>query len=246
MSTIPEIDQTRLGCVASEIALRKAGEGDKDALMANTILAVADAARADIVALEEGGGGGGGGGTNSTFTVGAWNDCPTHAVEFAAQITTLAGSSADGSSLVADINGVARGLFVMEVAFDAGYGGAAVRLSGYDRWGVEQIEDITANAGSTVRGSKVWSRLTNVATLTPGGAGDKLARFAFRRVAVVAHTPVATFVAAYRVAAIDNALLTIATEDKTNGWVAISGGTLPAQDDSVRVQHTWTHTHTIS
>jgi len=57
-STIPSINASRLGCVSDEIAARKATEGDKDALMANTIVAVADAARTDIDALQAAGGGG--------------------------------------------------------------------------------------------------------------------------------------------------------------------------------------------
>ncbi len=57
-STIPSINASRLGCVSDEIAARKATEGDKDALMANTIVAVADAARTDITALQAAGGGG--------------------------------------------------------------------------------------------------------------------------------------------------------------------------------------------
>lgn len=57
-STIPSINASRLGCVSDEIAARKATEGDKDALMANTIVAIADAARTDITALQEAGGGG--------------------------------------------------------------------------------------------------------------------------------------------------------------------------------------------
>lgn len=57
-STIPSINASRLGCVSDEIAARKATEGDKDALMANTIVAIADAARSDITALQAAGGGG--------------------------------------------------------------------------------------------------------------------------------------------------------------------------------------------
>ena len=57
-STIPSINSSRLGCVSDEIAAKQALAGDRDALMANTIVAVADAARTDITALQAAGGGG--------------------------------------------------------------------------------------------------------------------------------------------------------------------------------------------
>lgn len=55
-STIPSINRPRLGCVSPEIAAKKALEGDRDSLMANTIADGLEAARVDIEALQSGGG----------------------------------------------------------------------------------------------------------------------------------------------------------------------------------------------
>lgn len=52
-STIPDIDASRLGCVSDEIAAHKATAGDKIALLANTVVSVADAATTDIEAIQE-------------------------------------------------------------------------------------------------------------------------------------------------------------------------------------------------
>lgn len=56
-STIPAINQAQLGCVSAEIAAKKAQEGDRDPLLANTIANGLEAARTDIEALQTGGAG---------------------------------------------------------------------------------------------------------------------------------------------------------------------------------------------
>lgn len=68
-STIPEINAAALGAVSDEIATKQATQGDRDALMANTLVSVADAARADIEALQTGGGGSPGAAGKNAFTV---------------------------------------------------------------------------------------------------------------------------------------------------------------------------------
>ena len=55
MPTIPTIDRALLGCVSSEVAAAKRGRGDPDAYVAGVLADVAEAAKADIEALEGGG-----------------------------------------------------------------------------------------------------------------------------------------------------------------------------------------------
>lgn len=189
--------------------------------------------------------GSGGGGTNSAFVMAAVDAVPLHLAEFETDITTIGGNTADGSGLVSTFNDSACGLFVVQVAFDALYGGAAIRLTGLDRFKASQTEDITANAGNTVKGAKVFSSLTNIATLTPGGDNAKLARLQFRRVCVVGHAPVAQFTAVYK-SVFTGGLAAVATEDKTNGWVELTDPTSPSAGTSFTVAYSWSHTHTIS
>jgi hypothetical protein len=190
------------------------------------------------------GSGGGGGATNSTFVATGFDPVPLHLAEFETDVTTLGGNTADGSGLVSTFNDSVCGLFVVQIAFDALYGGAGIRLTGLDRFKASQTEDITASAGNTVKAAKAFSSLTNIATLTPGGDNAKLARLQFRRVCVVGHAPVAQFAAVYN--GFTGGVLPVATEDKTNGWVELTGGLLPAAGTSLSVAYSWSHTHTIS
>jgi hypothetical protein len=190
-------------------------------------------------------GSGGGGGTNSTAVTTSLCFAATgHGSEFEVDITTMPGSIADASGLIGEVNVAIGGLFVVQVAFDGSYGGGGVRISGYDRVRSAQTEDILASAGNTVKGAKVFSEVTNLTTLTPGGSIGQLARVQFRRVAVIDRAPVTAFVAVYN--ALSGGLQTITTSDLTNGWVEVAGGVLPAQGSALTVLYTWSHTHTIS
>lgn len=58
----------------------------------------------------------------------------------------------------------------VQVVFAASYDGGNVTLTGFDQFGRAQTETITAQAATTVEGTKVWKTITQVALPSTPGA----------------------------------------------------------------------------
>lgn len=200
-STIPVIDQARLGCIAPEIATKQAQSGDHDALMANTIVAVAEAARTDIEALQEGG-------------ASRHKESITFDVNGGIAVGTITVGNTSSSNLG---NTTSFDLHTYDFVFPASWTGA-VTLTSIAPDGTEQTEVKTTPGagGGTVHGSKVVMRLVS---LTCANAANATFELQVADRLCCANAPVTDILGAWSAG---NMFLYPIDKDLTNGTCAVS------------------------
>lgn len=187
--------------------------------------------------------GAGGAGTASSTTLPLSATLQPHAQAVETDVTTIDRSEAGGTGVADSVNAVMSGPIVADVAFDSGYTAAGLLFTGYDVLGIEQTETITAVANSTVHGTKVFSKFTNITTVSAGGAFGPKARIQISR-KLCPPSPFASIVAVYD-ATTGMGIQAVGSTSASAGWLILASGA-PIQGTVYEVLYTKAHTHTIT
>ena len=94
--------------------------------------------------------------------------------DLAAPAVSILAAKAGNSSTLSWSSGITSPVHPrsVQVVFAASWDGGNITITGYDQFGRAQTELITASAGNTVQGVKVWKTITLVAKSAVGAQAD--------------------------------------------------------------------------